>query len=55
MSRGGFKNQKSYIHSAMLWGWGATVNEVNNDEIKVLDKFLFRRVSVVYFTAQIDV
>ena len=38
----------------MLLGSVTTVNKVDNDETKVLDKLLFRRVSFLYFTAQID-
>ena len=30
------------------------VNEVNNDETKVPDEFVFRSVSLVYFTAELD-
>jgi len=32
----------------------AVVNEVNNDKTKVPDKFIFRSVSLVCFTAELD-
>ena len=32
-----------------------TVNEVNNDKTKVLDKFIFRSVLLVRLTAELDV
>ena len=31
-----------------------TVNEVNNDETKIPDKFVFRSVVLVCFTAELD-
>ena len=31
-----------------------SLNEGNNDEIKVEDEFVFRRVSLVRFTAELD-
>jgi len=31
-----------------------TVNEVNNDKTKVSDEFIFRSVSLVCFTAELD-
>jgi len=31
-----------------------TVYEVNNDKTKVLDEFIFRSVSLVRFTAELD-
>jgi len=31
-----------------------TVNEVNNDKTKVPDEFIFRSVSLVCFTAELD-
>ena len=31
-----------------------SVNEVNNDKTKVSDEFLFRSVSLVWFTAKLD-
>jgi len=31
------------------------VNEVNNDKTKVRDEFIFRGVSLVCFTAELDV
>jgi len=31
-----------------------SVNEVNNDKTTVLDEFIFRGVSLVHFTAELD-
>ena len=31
-----------------------TVNEVNNDKTKLPDEFIFRSVSLVFFTTELD-